>query len=91
MTAYNGSLISSLTSPSLSKPLDTFEEILKESSHLDIITQKNTAAEQFMTAGSNKLLKKLQDISDITHWNNATKISETILTVLNCPNKLYFF
>ncbi len=51
MTAYNGSLISSLTSPTLSKPLETFEDIFKKSSHLEILTQKNTAAQQFMASG----------------------------------------
>ncbi len=41
-SAYNGSLISSLTSPTLSKPLDTFRELLNNAKDLDIMTQKNT-------------------------------------------------
>ena len=89
-TAFNGSLISSLTSPTLSKPLETFEEILKESSKLAIITQPNSAAEQYMSSGSNKVLKKLQDLSEKTHWNNSIDGTKTILTVLDSPNRVYF-
>ncbi len=88
--AFNGSLISSLTSPTLSKPLETFEEILKKSSELDILTQPNSAAQQYMSFGLNKDLKKLQDISDKTHWNNATDNTKSVLTVLDSPNKVFF-
>ena len=64
--------------------------MLEYSSHLDIITQKNAAAEQFMSTSSNKVIKKLQDISDETHWNNATELTESVLTVVNYPNKIFF-
>jgi hypothetical protein len=70
--------------------LETFEEVLEESSRLDIITQKNAAAEQFMSSSSNKVIKKLQNISDQTHWNNATEMTESVLTVINYPNKIFF-
>jgi hypothetical protein len=50
----------------------------------------NSAAEQFMTASSNKVLKRLQEISDETGWNNATDISESVNAVLKFPNKVYF-
>ncbi len=83
-------MISSLTSPTLSKPLETFEEILKKSSKLDIITQPNSAAQQYMSSGSNKVLKKLQDVSDNTHMNKSTGGANTILAVVDFPNKVYF-
>ncbi len=83
-------MISSLTSPTLSKPLDTFEELLKAAARLEIFTQKNSAAEQFMSSGSNKVLKQIQEISDLAHRNNVTEITETILAVLNNPNKVFF-
>jgi len=70
--------------------LETFEELLKESSQLDILTQKNAAAEQFMSSGSNKVLKQIQDISDKAHKNNVTEITDAVLTVLNYPNKVFF-
>ena len=63
-TAYIGSLISSLTSPNLSKPLETFKELLEHSAGIDIITMKNTAGQQFMSTTSNKILRKIQEISD---------------------------
>jgi hypothetical protein len=40
--AYIGSLISSLTTPTFSKPLDTFQELLINAKDLDIMTQKST-------------------------------------------------
>ncbi len=64
--------------------------MLEYASRLDIITQKNTAVEQYMSSGSNKILKKIQDISDETKWNNATEMTESIVTVLNFPNKIFF-
>jgi hypothetical protein len=70
--------------------LETFEELLKESSRLDIFTQKNSAAEQFMSSGSNKVLKQIQEISDKAKLNFVTEITETVLTVLNYPNKVFF-
>ena len=70
--------------------METFEELLKASTRLDIFTQKNSAAEQFMSSGSSKVLKQIQEISDKTHRNNVTEITETVMTVLNNPNKVFF-
>ena len=58
--AYNGSLISSLTSPTLAKPLETFKDILAHSGSLGIITEKTTAAEQFMSSPINKALNRVR-------------------------------
>ena len=90
VSAFNGSLISSLTSPTLSKPLETFEEIFKKSSHLEIMTQKNTATEQFMASGLNKILKKLLDVSEKTHSNVNADTDVAMSTVLNNINKVFF-
>ncbi len=90
MSAYNGSLISSLTNPTLAKPLESFEEILKKSSDLEIITQKNTAAQQFMSSGLNKILKKLLDASEKTHSNINSETDAAMSIVLNNPNKVFF-
>jgi len=43
-----------------------------------------------MSSGSNKVLKRLQDVSDNTHMNNSTGGTKTILTVVDFPNKVYF-
>ena len=43
-----------------------------------------------MRVTTNKLLNKIQDISDETGWNNVSDISETVEIVLNTPDTLFF-
>jgi hypothetical protein len=74
-SAYNGSLISSLTSTTLSKPLETFKELLQNSAGLDIITIRNTAGQQFMSTTSNEVLRKIQEISDSVRNSFTVKAS----------------
>ena len=79
-----------MTSPTLAKPLETFKDLLQHANVLDIITIQNSAGKQFMSTTSNEYLRKLQDISDATGWNNATDVTATIDAVLQFPNKVCF-
>ena len=88
--AYNGSLISSLTRPELSKPLETFKDLLEHADQLDIITMKNSAAQQYMSTTSNEYLRKLLEISEATGWSNATDVEAIIDVVVQSPNKVCF-
>ena len=87
--AYNGSLISSLTTPQLDRPLDTIRALLANAEDLTILTQKNTAAEQFMQTTSNRALKKLQQISD-SQSHNKDSVEASMEAVLNTPNTVFF-
>jgi len=43
-----------------------------------------------MTSSNNKELKRIQEISNATGWNNVTDLFESINTVLKFPNKVCF-
>ena len=83
-------MISSLTSPTLAKPLETFKDLLDHADELDFVTIKNTAPQQLMSTTSNKILRKIQNISDATGWNNATDITASVDLVITTPNKALF-
>jgi len=83
-------LISSLTRPTLSKPLETFKELLQNANQLDIIIMKNSAAQQYMATTSNEYLRKLLEISEATGWNNATDVEGIIDAVVKSPYKVCF-
>ena len=86
--AFNGSLISSLTNPTLSNPLETFKEILAFAKHLDILTQKSTSGYEYMMSGSSQVLRKIQEISDVTGKSNISDVTDTIDYVIKTPNKV---
>ena len=56
-SAYNCSLISSLTIPVLAKPLETFKDVLNAAPNLDIMTEQDTAMEQLMSTSSNQIFR----------------------------------
>ena len=85
ISAYNGSLISSLTNPELEKRIETNKELLDHADKIAIISIKNTAAPQYMAKSSNIYLKRLQQISDATGRNNATDVTQTIDYVIEHP------
>ena len=64
--AYNGSLTSSLASPNLAKPLNTFEEIAKECSSLNILLNNNSFQMEFMRTSGNKNLQTIYERSKNT-------------------------
>jgi hypothetical protein len=64
--AYNGSLTSSLASPNLAKPLNTFEEIAKECSSLNILLNNNSFQMEFMKNSGNKNLQTIYERSKNT-------------------------
>ena len=66
VSAYNGSLTSSLASPTLSKPLNTFEEIAKESSSLNILLRNDSFQTEFMRTSSSKYLRMIYERSEKT-------------------------
>ena len=43
-----------------------------------------------MSSSSNKVLKRIREISELTGWNNSTDVMESVNTVLKSPNKVYF-
>ncbi len=60
ISAYVGSLKSSLTKPALSTPVENFTEILDWSSSLKIMIQSpSTATDQYMRFTNNTILKKI--------------------------------
>ena len=65
-SAYNGSLTSSLAKPELSKPLNTFEELAKDVSTLNILLRNDSFQAQFMRTGENKNLYTLYKRSEAT-------------------------
>jgi hypothetical protein len=81
-------LISSLTNPTLSNPLETFKEILAFAKHLDILTQKSTSGYEYMMSGSSQVLRKIQEISDVTGKSNISDVTDTIDYVIKTPNKV---
>ena len=85
ISAYNGSLISSLTTPELDKQIETNRELLDHADKIAIISIKNTAAPQYMAKSSNIYLRRLQQISDATGRNNATDVTQTIDYVIEHP------
>ena len=89
-SAYNGSLISSLTSPTLSPKLDTFKQLVTEGSHLKVMTQLNSATQQFMRASPNPYLKQLQKVSDETGQSIDYNLDVSLEIVLNSTNIVYF-
>ena len=64
VSAYNGSLTSSLASPTLSKPLNTFDEIAKESSSLNILLRNDSFQTEFMRTSGNKNLQTIYERSE---------------------------
>ena len=89
-SAYNGSLISSLTSPTLSPKLDTFKELLTQWDHLKIMTQLNSAAQQFMRASPNPYLRQLQKVSDESGQSINYDLDVSLQIVLNTTKTVYF-
>ena len=79
-----------MTRPELSKPLETFKDLLEHADQLDIITMKNSAAQQYMSTTSNEYLRKLMEISEATGWSNATDVEAIIDVVVQSPNKVCF-
>ena len=69
--------------------MDTIRALLANAEDLTILTQKNTAAEQFMQTTSNRALKKLQQISD-SQSHNKDSVEASIEAVLNTPNTVFF-
>lgn len=90
VAAFNGSLISSLTSPTLAAPLDTFKELLSHSDNIDILTSAGTSAEYYMRTTSNIYLRKLHEVSTTRGQDNVHDPNVAIETVLNNPNKVFF-
>ena len=70
--------------------MDTFKELLSQSNHLRILTQRATSAEAFMKKSSNPYLRELQKISDETGQNVNYDLIESIQLVLNTTNTIYF-
>ena len=71
-TAYNGSLISSLTSPTLAQKMETNLDVLGAAKDLRILTHINSAADHYMLTTSDQVLRRIKNISVETGWNNYT-------------------
>jgi len=70
----------------LARPLESFKDILREAKDLLIMTQKDAAAEQYMSSSSNKILNEIQRLSDEAGLNNITDM----VAALKVPNTVYF-
>ena len=66
LLAYNGSLTSSLAKPALSKPLNTFEDIVREYSKINILLRNDSFTTQFMRTSSIKNLRLIYEKSEMT-------------------------
>ena len=90
VSAFNGSLISSLTSPTLAAPLDTFKELHSHSDNIDILTYSGTSVEDYMRTTSNRYLRMLQELSKARGQDNVHNLRAAIEPFLNNPNKVFF-
>ncbi len=69
--------------------METFKELLSNANNLDIMTQSNTAASQYMLSGSSKVLKRIQEISDDTGMGNVSDVTKAVDVVLKTPMKVF--
>jgi hypothetical protein len=70
----------------LAKPLESFHDVLNKAKDLQIMTQKDAAAEQYMSSTSNVILREIQKLSDAAGLNNITDM----VAALKMPNTVYF-
>jgi hypothetical protein len=86
LIAYNGNLTSSLASPILSKPVDTFEEIVKEEKSLNILLRNDSFQVEYMQRGISKNLRKIYERSVETGKVQHRKVKMQIQIKINIKN-----